>query len=278
MNLEKHFDTQNQTHKAGNADEHTSRGELLTLIYDLVSTFLSSSYNPKFSYSEPDLIYPEFNALKNKNHKTKGIQYLNSEIINAFAQKLGLTFVPEKEPEGNVCFINSPEVRDDFKTTFAPIDLLDFFYAVSHSANNSGKYKEFIKIDFPGVPFPKSTAAFWQLVKLGGEIRQIHLPKSQVLKNFITQFPVDGDDVVIKPNFQSGNVYINDTQYFSNVPETIWNLNIGGYQPAQKWLNDREDKKLNREDILHYQKIMVALTETGKLIKGIDKIDIEANK
>lgn len=278
MNLEKHFDTQNQAHKAGNADEHTSRGELLTLIYDLVSTFLSTSHNPKLSYSEPDLIYPEFNALKNKNQKTNGIQNLNSEIINAFAQKLGLTFVPEKEPEGNVCFINSPEVRDDFKTTFTPIDLLDYFYAVLHSANNSSKYNDFIKIDLQGVPFPKNTTAFWQLVKLGGEIRQIHLPERQVLKNFITQFPVDGDDVVIKPNFQSGNVYINDTQYFSNVPETIWNLNIGGYQPAQKWLYDRKDKKLNREDILHYQKIMVALTETGKLMKGIDKIDIEANK
>src|SRR5690606_31999601 len=114
--------------------------------------------------------------------------------------------------------------------------------------------------------------------KLGGEIRQIHLPESQVLKNFITQYPVDGDDVVIKPNFQSGKVYINDTQYFSNVPETIWNLNIGGYQPAQKWLNDHKDKKLNREDILHYQKIIIALTETGKLIKGTDKIDIGASK
>ena len=278
MNLEKHFDIQNQAHEAGNADEHTSRGELLTLIYGLVSTILSTSYNPKLSYGEPEFVYPEFNALKNNNQKTEGIQNLNSEIINAFAQKLGLTFVPEKEPEGNVCFINSPEVRDDFKTTFAPIDLLDYFYAVLHSANNRGKYKDFIKIDFQGVPFPKSTAAFWQLVKLGGEIRQIHLPERQMLKNFITQYPVDGDDVVIKPNFQSGNVYINDTQNFSNVPETIWNLNIGGYLPAQKWLNDRKDKKLNREDILHYQKIIIALTETGKLMEGINKIDIEAGK
>ena len=70
-----------------------------------------------------------------------------------------------------------------------------------------------------------------------------------------------------------GDVFINTTQYFSNVPETAWNFYIGGYQPAQKWLKDRKGRTLSFEDIQHYQKIIVALTETDRLMKEIDKID-----
>ena len=72
-----------------------------------------------------------------------------------------------------------------------------------------------------------------------------------------------------------GLVYINDTQYFANVPTSAWEFYIGGYQPAQKWLKDRKGRKLGFEDILHYQKIIVALTKTGRLMKEIDKIEID---
>ena len=71
-----------------------------------------------------------------------------------------------------------------------------------------------------------------------------------------------------------GRVCINETQYFANVPEVAWNLYIGGYQPAQKWLKDRKERELGFEDILHYQKIIVALTETVRIMKEIDKIEI----
>jgi hypothetical protein len=70
--------------------------------------------------------------------------------------------------------------------------------------------------------------------------------------------------------------YINDTQYFDNVPEVAWNFYIGGYQPAQKWLKDRKGRKLEFEDILHYQKIIVALTQTNNLMSQINKINLEA--
>jgi very-short-patch-repair endonuclease len=167
--------------------------------------------------------------------------------------------------------------------TFAPIDILDYIYAVLHSPTYREKYKEFLKIDFPRVPYPKDAKTFWQLVKLGGELRQIHLLESSTVEKFITQYPIDGDNVVTKPRFAPspsgragvGSVYINNTQYFANVPEVAWNFYIGGYQPAQKWLKDRKDRKLEFEDILHYQKIIVALTETDRLMKEIDKIKIE---
>ena len=171
---------------------------------------------------------------------------------------------------------------------FAPIDLLDYIYAVLHSPTYREKYKEFLKIDFPRVPFPKDADTFWKLVKLGGEIRQIHLLESPTVENYITQYPVDGDNVVDKILFLNspppegcpkdgvvGHVYINETQYFADVPSSAWNFYIGGYQPAQKWLKDRKGRKLEFDDILHYQKIIVALSETDRLMKEIDGIEIE---
>lgn len=71
---------------------------------------------------------------------------------------------------------------------------------------------------------------------------------------------------------KEGKVYINETQYFDNVPELAWNFYIGGYQPAQKWLKDRKDRELDFDDVLHYQKMIVALTETDRLMKEIDKV------
>ncbi|MFE3871455.1 type ISP restriction/modification enzyme [Flavobacterium sp. ZS1P70] len=216
----------------------------------------------------------------------KRIPNLNAEIVNQIAKQLGLTFVAEKEPEGNVCMANNSEVRPEFRETFAPIDILDYIYAVLHSPTYREKYKEFLKIDFPKIPYPKDTKIFWELVELGSQIREIHLLESATVEEFITEFNIDGDCVVNKPRFEIspnrvqnpvrvGMVWINETQYFDNVPEVAWNFYIGGYQPAQKWLKDRKERKLEFDDIAHYQKIIVALNETDRLMKEIEKIEIE---
>lgn len=97
--------------------------------------------------------------------------------------------------------------------------------------------------------------------------------ESEKLNDIITTYPVDGDHEVKKPRFDKGKVWINETQYFGNVPEVAWNFYIGGYQPAQKWLKDRKGRKLTFDDIRHWQRIIVALAETDKIVKKIDKID-----
>jgi len=70
-------------------------------------------------------------------------------------------------------------------------------------------------------------------------------------------------------------VYINDAQYFDNVPRIAWEFYIGGYQPAQKWLKDRKGRVLAFEDIMHYQKMIVALSETDRLMKEVDAVGVE---
>ncbi len=206
----------------------------------------------------PLYLYPEASGQQTITQSTERTPNLNADIIKQIAEKLSLTFTAEKETT---------------KNTFAPIDVLDYIYAVLHSPTYRDKYKEFLKIDFPRVPYPKDEKTFWQLVKLGGEIRQIHLLESATVDKYITQYPIDGDNIVVKPIYQNNKVYINDTQYFDKVPQIAWDFYIGGYQPAQKWLKDRKGRKLEFDDILHYQKIIVALFETDRLMKEIDKID-----
>lgn len=211
-------------------------------------------------YSFPLYIYGNDDSDKLFDQKIKRKPNFNNAIITVFSKSLNLKFSPEKE-DGN--------------KSFAPIDILDYIYAILHNPSYREKYNEFLKIDFPRVPYPKDQNAFWQLVKLGGELRQIHLLESQVVENYITQYPVDGSNNVSKVKYEGGKVYINDTQYFANVPEKAWNFYIGGYQPAQKWLKDRKERTLGFEDILHYQKIIVALTETGRLMDEINKVNFE---
>ena len=273
----------------------------------------------------PLYLYPETDSQQTLLEEVARVPNLNMEIVNEISNKLGIPFVAEKP------------IKQNLQTTssFAPIDLLDYIYAVLHSPNYREKYKEFLKIDFPRVPYPHQVGTgrdlsvqgipsikeiqslegmqsikeiqsleeisslqemqnkFWELVKLGGELRQIHLLESPIVEQYITQYPEDGDNIVRKPSFVikkpevtptddetasslavTGNVYINETQYFANVPEVAWNFYIGGYQPCQKWLKDRKDRELSYEDILHYQKIVVALSETDRIMKDIDVINL----
>jgi len=206
----------------------------------------------------PLYLYNESSSLDFKqNDRTPN---LNIEEIEKISRQLDLSFIDEK-------------VNDD-SSSFAPEDLLDYIYSVFHSRKYRNKYEEFLNVDFPRVPLPKTKQFFWGLVALGSELRQIHLLESPLIEKYITQYPEDGNNVVEKPNYKKGNVYINANQHFTSVPESVWNFYIGGYQPAQKWLKDRKGEELNFEDILHYQKMIVALSETDRIMKEIDKIEI----
>jgi predicted helicase len=244
-------------YKLGNAEENSVSAMVSKNIIDFRSWSRPGMQGG--DYIAPLYIYPESNGQQTIEQTEERTPNLKAEIINQIAENLGLTFTNEKETS---------------ETTFAPIDIVDYIYAVLHSPTYREKYKEFLKIDFPKVPYPKDIDTFWTLVKLGGEIRQIHLLESPTVEQYITQYPIDGDNLVGKPKYKDNKVFINDTQYFDNVPQVAWEFYIGGYQPAQKWLKDRKDRNLEFDDILHYQKIIVALSETDRLMKKIDKIEI----
>lgn len=161
------------------------------------------------------------------------------------------------------------------------LDVLDYVYGVLHSPSYRTKYKEFLKIDFPRVPIPDSQHQFWHFAETGAKLRELHLMHD--VTPYHSPLTGEGDNVVDKLRFvpgenaigsvgdTTGSVYINDSQYFANVPEIAWNFYIGGYQPAQKWLKDRRGRPLGYKDVEHYQRIVTILVETDHVMKTIDR-------
>jgi len=157
----------------------------------------------------------------------------------------------------------------------SPEDIFDYIYGVLHSPHYREKYKEFLKVDFPRIPYPKNADEFEHFRSCGNALRELHLmhnvPESSV------RFEQQGSMMVDylrwewnKDDGYSGNIWINDTQCFEGVPVEAWEFFIGGYQPAQKWLKDRKGRKLEFDDVKHYCKIIAVLMETARIMKTID--------
>lgn len=182
--------------------------------------------------------------------------------------------------------------RGELGRSFGPRDLFDWIYAVLHSPTYRSRYADYLKSDFARVPLPGSAALFEALVPIGTDLVATHLLDAEH-RFGPEKLPILADPKGIRiagsgearitqaPTFQAGRVYISGTRWFETVPELAWNFHIGGYQPAQKWLKDRAAKGgkkanpgrvLTDEDILHYRRIILALTRTAELMPKIDKI------
>mgnify|MGYP002629543255 CR=1 FL=1 len=220
---------------------------------------LVSNKTSEIGYGLPLYLYPNKNSFE-----TERTPNLNLEIVADIGKALNLKFTPEKE---------------DDKTTFAPIDILDYIYAVLHSPNYREKYKEFLKIDFPRVPYP-DPKTFWQFVALGSELRALHLMESDTLNDRVIDIDGEGEMIITNKLNKKDATIENDLVTLKlnadiaiiNIPLVAWEFYIGGYQPAQKWLKDRVGRELSRTDLKHYNKIINALTKTDTLMKEIDKI------
>jgi predicted helicase len=161
--------------------------------------------------------------------------------------------------------------RDMTNAFFTPLDILDYIYAVLHSPHYRETYKEFLKTDFPRVPYPENPDDFWRLVEHGRELRQYHLLEHENLEKSTMLYQGAGDNTLLKPEYKNGRVYINAAQYFDAVPQNVWEFWIGGYQPAQKWLKDRKGRILSFDDIRHYQRILSSIAATTTIMADIDR-------
>ena len=230
---------------------------------NIVESSLVSNKTSEISYIFPLYLYPD---TRQQHIDQQRVPNLDQDIVETMAKGLALRFTPEKQEDG---------------ASFAPIDILDYIYAILHSPSYRERYKEFLKTDFPKVPYPTDKELFRQLATLGSKLRALHLMESPDLQQPITGYNVPGNNQVENPAFKSeqpnaptGNVHINDTQYFEGVPKTAWNFYIGGYQPAQKWLKDRKGRRLTTDELMHYQKIIVALVRTAEVVEEVGKLPV----
>lgn len=149
------------------------------------------------------------------------------------------------------------------------VAVFDYIYGVLHCPAYRETYAEFLKIDFPRIPWPSSPAEFWDVSDKGGQLRRLHLMEPAAVGPAPYPFRGEGSSVVETVRFDANAVWINDTQYFEGVPDVSWGFYIGGYQPAQKWLKDRKGRTLSYEDVKHYQSIIKILSETDRIMKTI---------
>jgi len=183
---------------------------------------------------------------------------LSGRFVDQLCEGLGLAF----QPDG----------RGDMQKTVGPEDIFHYAYAVFHSPSYRRRYAEFLKVDFPRLPLTSNIELFRSLAQLGADLVGCHLLRSPKADQFVTEFPVPGDNRIDKVRYaeSGGRVWINQIQYFGGVPKPVWEFSIGGYQVCHKWLKDRKGRPLTYEDIQHYQKIVAALQETIRLMGQID--------
>lgn len=195
--------------------------------------------------------------------KEERIVNFNKDLYERIAK--GLNYLP--------CYDDNILVdpTSEYNGVLYPQDLFDYIYAVLHSPSYRERYKEFLKIDFPHIPYPTNWEKFRDLVEKGEELRHLHLMEDLPPQTGVS-FPKVGTLQVDCYRWKDNRVYINSEQYFEGVPESAWSFYIGGYQPAQKWLKDRKGMTLSFEDVKHYQHIIYVLQQTEQIMKEIDVI------
>ena len=235
------------------------------------------------NYQAPLYLYPRVGKIDGslfsrwpggKNDRTPN---LDAQVVEQLENGLRLRFVSDG--------------TGDIRKTFGPEDVLGYIYAVFHSPGYRQHYEAQLKLDFPRVPLPGSVDLFRQLAEAGHDLLALHLLESPKLGKPITTYAGHRNPEIGRVGWSDGTVWIDagktnarerhratkpGTIGFKGVPEEVWDFHIGGYQVCHKWLKDRKGRTLSDEDIAHYQKIVVALSETIHIMAEIDEV-IEAN-
>jgi predicted helicase len=184
----------------------------------------------------------------------------------------------DKQRQPNI----NPEVfitlTEAYKKKPTPEDIFFYIYAVLYSKTYRTKYTEFLKIDFPRVPFTKAYTLFSKMAEYGKQLVDLHLLKSPDLDSPVAKFQGQGNEKFEKIRYENGRVYINNDQYFEGVKPEVWQYQIGGYQVCEKWLKDRKGRSLSLDDMKHYCRMVTALSKTIELQKVIDEMYPEVEK
>jgi predicted helicase len=170
-------------------------------------------------------------------------------------------------------------VPDTAQAGPTPEEIFHYVYAVLYAPSYRQQYAEFLRLDFPRIPFTTDPKVFQALAGLGERLVALHLLKSPDLDPPVARFEGEGDGRVAKSKGQgfrydaeAQRVYINQSQYFAPVPAEVWEYQIGGYQVCEKWLKDRKERRIELDDIRTYCRIVTALQRTIAIQSDIDAI------
>ena len=183
----------------------------------------------------------------------------------------------EKEP--NIPTAIFEKLESVYVQRPSPEAILYYIYGVFYGNIYRETYAEFLKIDFPRVPFTANYELFKQMAEFGKQLADLHLLKSPALDPPIAKYQGSGtNDRIEKITYKENErrVYINKDKYFEDVAPEVWNYHIGGYQVLRKYLKDRKGR--NIDDAPRYCRIVTALSKTIEIQLKIDEIYPEVEK
>jgi predicted helicase len=156
---------------------------------------------------------------------------------------------------------------------FQPEQLFYYVYAILYSNQYRERFAQYLRMDFPRIPFTEDYELFSNLADLGKELAEIHLLRSPRLSPLSGRYQGSGsNDMVeyIKYDEDACTVHINPDKYFEGITPELWNYHIGGYQVLYKYLKDRKGKVL--AEPIHYCRILTALSLTTNIQAKIDNV------
>jgi len=184
-----------------------------------------------------------------------------------------------KKKISNIKDKNFQKLKATFGKEVRPVDIFNYIYAVLHSNKFRKRYAEFLKIDYPRIPFTSDYKLFSTIVELGRRLIDIHLLNYVSEEERKIGYPIGGSNVVEKREYDKQNqrIYINKTQFFEGILEEEWNFYIGGHQLLDRCLKEVKGRKLSLEDIHYFIKIIVSIRETTRIMQKLDELydDIE---
>jgi predicted helicase len=155
----------------------------------------------------------------------------------------------------------------------APEDIFHYIYAVLYAESYRQRYVDFLKTDFPRIPFPQDRSIFEQMAALGGRLADLHLLRSAELDMPAARFQGEAEPVEkIRYLEDENRIHLSKNQYVEGVRPEVWTYRIGGYQVCEKWLKDRRGRTLTPAEIRHYCRTVTALQETIARQKDIDRL------
>ena len=221
-----------------------------------------SNRTSESTYVFPLYLYPNPEELGLETERSLNFK---PAFLTALSEALEL---PQVEP------FNLPE-------GVSPEEILAYIYGVLYSPTYRERYYDFLKYDFPRVPLPQDLGQFRTLAALGQQLIDWHLLKNVSRAQLaptgrgvpaVHRFEGEGDGVVGRVRYVDGRVWINASQYFTDVPEEVWAYEIGSYRVCEKWLRDRKGEVLRHEDVRRYRAILVAVAETLRVMGEIDGV------
>ncbi len=167
-------------------------------------------------------------------------------------------------------------IDSKYKEHFSPETILGYLYALLFHKDYREKYIDFLKVDFPKIPFVESKELFLQLSALGNSLITLHLLKEQDLPPIgepLYKDTANKDLKISKITYtkETKELFINKSLYFEKVESSVWEYKIGGYQVLDKYLKSHKDEEIDFE---YFQKIIQTLHKSLEIERKIAKVKL----